>query len=76
MKHDSAPINNSSSNGSNECCHGGCDVIAFSLGLTVSLTRTFHTCVHVRVEFVRECLAHAKRAARFWHHSDHSLQVR
>ena len=52
---------------------GACDVIALSLGLTVSLTRTFHTCVHVRVEFVRECLAYATRAARFWHHS---LQVR
>ena len=48
-------------------------MIALSVGLTVSLTRTFHTCVHVRVEFVRECLAHAKRAARFWHRS---LQVR
>ena len=42
---------------------GACDVIALSLGLTVSLTRTFHTCVHVRVEFVRECLVHATRAA-------------
>ena len=46
-----------------ECCHGACDMITLSLGLTVSLTRTFHTCVHVRVEFVRECLVHATRAA-------------